>query len=192
VKQEPARVRILAAAEELFAQDGFDATPTSRIAEKAAVPKGLVHYYFRRKPDLLRALVDRLPNEAITPESVVVPGDIGESLRRLVAELDRRLNASRVLSHLLWREADTHSAVQEALHDRYRGLVKQVRAVIMAAAMGTLAVADVESAAGLLALAVSYRHSVARHTADDQPDEMEHELNFIADALTARVKPVSA
>ena len=192
MKQEPARVRILAAAEELFAQDGFDATPTSRIAEKAAVPKGLVHYYFRRKPDLLRALVDRLPNEAITPESVVVPGDIGESLRRLVAELDRRLNASRVLSHLLWREADTHSAVQEALHDRYRGLVKQVRAVIMAAAMGTLAVADVESAAGLLALAVSYRHSVARHTADDQPDEMEHELNFIADALTARVKPVSA
>ena len=56
---EPARDRILAAAQELFAEDGFDATPTSRIAERAGVPKGLVHYYFTRKPDLLEALVER-------------------------------------------------------------------------------------------------------------------------------------
>jgi AcrR family transcriptional regulator len=189
VKQQPAKLRILAAAEELFAKDGFDATPTSRIAEVAKVPKGLVHYYFRRKPDLLRALVDQLPDEEIIPESFVVPGDIGESLRRLVAELDRRLNASRVLSHLLWREADTHSSVQKALHERYRVLVSQVRAVIIAAAKGTVAIADVDSAAGLLALAVSYRHSVARHAEDDQPDAMEHELKFIANALTTRSQP---
>jgi AcrR family transcriptional regulator len=56
----PARERILAAAEELFAERGFDATPTSRIAERAGVPKGLVHYYFTRKPDLLSALVERV------------------------------------------------------------------------------------------------------------------------------------
>jgi len=38
-----ARERILAAAEELFAEAGFDATPTSRIAGLARLPKGLVH-----------------------------------------------------------------------------------------------------------------------------------------------------
>ncbi|MEU6644281.1 TetR/AcrR family transcriptional regulator [Saccharomonospora sp. NPDC046836] len=183
-----ARDRILLAAERLFAELGFDATPTSRIAEVAGVPKGLVHYYFRRKRDLLTALVEQLPDERIEPAHVVVPGDMGESLRRLVAELDRRLFASRVLSHLLWREADTHRAVREALQSRYEVLVEQVRSVIIAAAgEGALPAADVDSAAALLALAVSYRHSVARHTGDASHDRMERELTFIAGALSARV-----
>ncbi|WP_246257851.1 TetR/AcrR family transcriptional regulator [Amycolatopsis anabasis] len=179
-----ARERILVAAEELFAESGFDGTPTSRIAQRAGVPKGLVHYYFRRKADLLTALVERLPDERVEPARVVVPGDIAESLRRLVSELDRRLSASRMLSHLLWREADTHRAVREALQDRFQQLVRQVRSVILAAGAGGLAIADVDSASGLLALAVSYRHSVARHTEDDRPDEMERELTFIAHALS--------
>ncbi|WP_116045667.1 TetR/AcrR family transcriptional regulator [Amycolatopsis palatopharyngis] len=183
---ESARERILVAAEELFAASGFEATPTSRIAERAGVPKGLVHYYFRRKADLLTALVERLPDERIETAKVVVPGDIAQSLRRLVAELDRRLSSSMMLSHLLWREADTHTGVRDALQDRYQQLVSQVRAVILAAGMGGLAVADIDSASGLLALAVSYRHSVARHSADEGPDEMERELEFIASALTAR------
>lgn len=186
-KNEPsAKERILAAAEELFAESGFDATPTSRIAERANVPKGLVHYYFRRKADLLSALIKRLPEEQIDPARVVVPGDIAESLRRLVSELDARLAHSRMLSHLLWREADTHRAVRDAVHVRFQQLVRQVRAVILAASEGGVPVADVDSAAGLLALAVSYRHSVARHAGDDPPDLMEGELNFIADALMAR------
>ncbi|MFC4004736.1 TetR/AcrR family transcriptional regulator [Prauserella oleivorans] len=179
-----ARERILLAAERLFSECGFDATPTSRIAEVAGVPKGLVHYYFRRKQDLLTALVERLPDEHVEPERVVVPGDIAESLRRLVAELDRRLASSWVLSHLLWREADTHGAVRDALQSRYDVLVAQVKSVIIAAAgAGTLALADVDSAAALLALAVSYRHSVARHS-EGAPEEMERELTFIAGALT--------
>ena len=182
-----AKERILIAAEELFAEAGFDATPTSRIAERAKVPKGLVHYYFRRKSDLLSALIKRLPDEQIEPATVVVPGDIAESLRRLVFELDARLARSRMLSHLLWREADTHRAVRDALHERFQALVRQVRTVILAAGKEDgVAVADVDSAAGLLALAVSYRHSVARHARDDPPDLMERELNFIADALMAR------
>jgi AcrR family transcriptional regulator len=74
----PARERILAAAEELFAELGFDATPTSRIAERAGVPKGLVHYYFTRKPDLLSALVERV-------ESVVLLLAAAVSYRHSVA-----------------------------------------------------------------------------------------------------------
>ena len=51
-----ARDRILDAAEQLIAEDGFDATPTARIAERAGVAKGLLFYYFPRKTDLLQAL----------------------------------------------------------------------------------------------------------------------------------------
>jgi AcrR family transcriptional regulator len=186
-----ARERILAAAEELFAEAGFDATPTSRIASRAGVPKGLVHYYFQRKPDLLTALVDRLPDERVEPAGVVVPGDVAASLRRLVAELDARMRASYLLSHLLWREADTHTAVRDALQQRFGRVVDQVRAVIMAASTGSLPVAAVDTAAGLLALAVSYRHSVARHgeSEDGAPDvasaeTIDREVDFIAGALT--------
>lgn len=179
-----ARERILGAAEELFADGGFDATPTSRIAERAGVPKGLVHYYFRRKPDLLEALVARLPDGRVETAAVVVPGDVAESLHRLVDALDRLLDSSAVLSHLLWREADTHPAVLRALGARFEALVDQIRTVIVAAGPAGSAGADVDSAAQLLASAISYRHSVARHVAEGQA-AMRRELHFLADALAA-------
>jgi AcrR family transcriptional regulator len=181
---EPARERILLAAEELFAEAGFDATPTSRIAERAGVPKGLVHYYFKRKPDLLSALVERLPEDAVELADVVVPGDLAESLHRLVEALDRSLDSSAVLSHLLWREADTHPDVLEALTARFDRVVAQIREVVVAAG-GAAAAEDVEPAAHLLASAVSYRHSVARH-ADDDRATMQRELRFLAAALERR------
>jgi AcrR family transcriptional regulator len=179
-----ARDRILDAAEALFADGGFDATPTSRIAERAGVPKGLVHYYFKRKPDLLEALVERLPDERVEPAAVVVRGDVAESLHRLVEELDRVLDSSAVLSHLLWREADTHPAVRDALHARFTRLVAQIRAVIVAALPSSGRSTDVDSAAQLLASAVSYRHSVAR-LAGDGAAAIRRELRFLADALAA-------
>ncbi|MFE0025852.1 TetR/AcrR family transcriptional regulator [Amycolatopsis sp. NPDC059021] len=185
MKDDSAKERILRAAEALFVESGFDATPTSRIAERAGVPKGLVHYYFKRKADLLTALVERLPEERIEPANVVIPGDVAGSLGRLVRELDRRFTGSRVLSHLLWREADTHHAVRDALLERFQILVRQVRAVIVTATGGSLPIADVDSASGLLARAVTHRHATARH-ADALPSDMDAELKFIANALTSR------
>ncbi|MCP3798188.1 TetR/AcrR family transcriptional regulator [Allokutzneria sp. A3M-2-11 16] len=181
-----ARERILDAAERLFAESGFDATPTSRIAELAGVPKGLVHYYFRRKPDLLAELVRRLPEDSVDAAEVVVPGDVELSLRRLVAALDERLDSSPLLSHLLWRESDTHDAVREAMHGRFDRMVQEIRDVLVAVCPEA---ADVDSAAELLGLAVSYRHSVARHTPDwsERGNRMEREVAFIARALRAEV-----
>lgn len=182
-----ARERILNAAEELFAEYGFDATPTSRIAERAGVPKGLVHYYFRRKPDLLVALIDRLPDESVHTDRVVVPGDVAASLRKLVAEFDAGVGSSPALSHLLWREADTHHVVRDALQARYRRIVREIRTVILAALYGTAGAAavstDVDSAAELLALAVSYRHSTVRHQGGATP-RIDREVEFVANALT--------
>src|ERR1019366_1714539 len=80
-----ARERILDAAEELFAADGFDATPTARIARRAAVAKGLLFYYFPRKMDLLRTLfAERLPVHPLsTVVGIAVEGDVSGSLVRL-------------------------------------------------------------------------------------------------------------
>ncbi|GAA4619706.1 TetR/AcrR family transcriptional regulator [Saccharopolyspora hordei] len=176
-----ARERILEAAGELFAEHGFEATPTSRIAERAEVPKGLIHYYFRRKQDLLTALVDRLPDEPVVSDRIAVRGDVAGSLRRLVRELDARLEASPLLSHLLWREADTHVAVREALQRRFRHVAEQIRGVIELALPPGPVRCDVDTAALLLARVVNHRHSVARHGAHE--DELEREIGFIAHAL---------
>ena len=146
-----------------------------------------MHYYFRRKPDLLVALVDRLPREHIDRAHVVVRGDVAGSLRRLVAALDAWLDASPLLSHLLWREADTHDAVRDALAARFRWMVDEIRAVMRAALPESRRGADVRSAAELLALAISYRHSTARHVGTgpglQPPAAMHRELDFLADAL---------
>ncbi|MEV0704539.1 TetR/AcrR family transcriptional regulator [Saccharopolyspora sp. NPDC050389] len=176
-----ARERILAAAGELFAEHGFDATPTSRIAERAEVPKGLIHYYFRRKQDLLTALVERLPEELVESDRVAVRGDVAGSLRRLIGELDARLESSLLLSHLLWREADTHVAVRQALQRRFGTVVELIRRVIELALPPGPASCDIDTAAVLLARVVNHRHSVARHGAHD--DELDREISFIAKAL---------
>lgn len=181
---DSSRERILAAAEELFAELGFDATPTSRIAERANVPKGLVHYYFRRKPDLLVALIERLPDEHVDIAAIIAPGNVAASLRALVAMLDARIEASQLLSHLLWREADTHEAVRAAMQRRYRSVVGQITAVITAARGALAPEADTEAAAELLALAVSYRHSTVRH--DDGAAPIDREIDFLAAALENR------
>jgi hypothetical protein len=76
--------------------------------------------------------------------------------------------------------------VKEALQARFATVVDQVRVVIKAASTGNLPLADIDTAAGLLALAVSYRHSVARHGDTDDvasADTIDREVDFIASAL---------
>ncbi len=51
--------KILKAALELFANEGYAATPTSKIAKKAGVSEGLIFRHFANKQALLHALVQK-------------------------------------------------------------------------------------------------------------------------------------
>lgn len=53
------QAQLLDAAEELFAEHGYAATPLRRVAERAGVNPALVHYYFESKLGLLQAVLDR-------------------------------------------------------------------------------------------------------------------------------------
>jgi AcrR family transcriptional regulator len=53
------RTRILDAAEEVFAEKGFDAASLRRIIAVAGVNLAAVHYYFRSKEGLIAAVFDR-------------------------------------------------------------------------------------------------------------------------------------
>jgi len=50
------QAKIIEVATELFATDGFDATPTSKIAMQAGVSEGLIFRHFKNKQGLLDAI----------------------------------------------------------------------------------------------------------------------------------------
>ncbi|GAA4520098.1 TetR/AcrR family transcriptional regulator [Actinoallomurus oryzae] len=128
---EDSRARILDAAEGLFAEEGYDATPTSRIAERAGVYKGLVFHYFARKIDILLALVDRVPIEQIASlEAEVVPGDVPATLRNVAADFDVWYTRSSGARLILFREAATHPEVGGALAEVNAKLIGLVRRAI--------------------------------------------------------------
>ena len=130
-----ARRRILDAATDLFARDGFDATATSAVARMAGVPKGLLFYHFPTKIDLLRHLLtERLPTSPLcTVASVVVPGDIAASLVGLHAELGLDQHQSLVLRIVVFREAQTHPEVGRHVRHLRAGLVAVTEEVLAAA-----------------------------------------------------------
>jgi AcrR family transcriptional regulator len=78
-RQAEARCKILDAAETLFAENGFDATPTSAVAARAGVTSALIFYYFRTKRGLLQALIDERP---FLPRFADLVADVGATNRR--------------------------------------------------------------------------------------------------------------
>ena len=168
---EDRRTRILDAAEELFAEDGFDATPTSRVADAAKVPKGLVFYYFPRKIDLLLTLLqERLPvptKEAVT--DVVQPGDPAGSLVALHDSLGLESHDSLVLRTIIFRESGTHEQVRDHLHQLRRSLVELTESALDQAVEWTLAKTLRRQAAETF-VSVMLDHANARRAGGALPD----------------------
>jgi AcrR family transcriptional regulator len=131
-----ARQRILDTAETEFARQGFDATPTARIATLAGVPKGLLFYYFPTKIDLLRAvLAERLPVAPLCSlAGIARSGDIPGSLVRLNRRLNLGEHASPVLRTIVFREAETHPEVGEHIRALRAGVVDLTDRVLRSAA----------------------------------------------------------
>jgi TetR/AcrR family transcriptional regulator len=59
------REQILSAAEDVFAEKGFGGARVKDIAGRVGVTHAVVHYHFRTKRDLYRAVVDRMVGELV-------------------------------------------------------------------------------------------------------------------------------
>jgi AcrR family transcriptional regulator len=88
------REQILDAANELFAERGYDGVTIDDIAKGAGVARGLVHHYFGGRKDVYLALLERLG--ALREEGLRPP--VGRSARARVAD-----SVSRWLD---WTEAN--------------------------------------------------------------------------------------
>jgi len=130
-EETDARDRILDAAERLFAERGFDGTPTSAIAAEAAVPKGLLFYYFPTKKGLLAALVDeRLGDGVIDAAPLIEPGDPVASLLNVSERFFQIQAVSDVFRVILWREGHTHAEVRLSLEAHRRALHATIEQVL--------------------------------------------------------------
>ncbi|MBP2242961.1 AcrR family transcriptional regulator [Cytobacillus eiseniae] len=58
-KAEERRNEILDAADELFAQKGFDGTSTNDILNKVGIARGTLYHHFKSKEDIMDALIER-------------------------------------------------------------------------------------------------------------------------------------
>jgi AcrR family transcriptional regulator len=134
-ERDNARARILDAAEGLFAADGFDATPTARIAERAEVGKGLLFYYFPTKLDVLLALLsERLPDpHARELSGIVRANHVAASLVRLAGRIDLVGREAMTLRSIIFREVETHPEVAAYAHRWRAGLVEITESVLAAA-----------------------------------------------------------
>ena len=103
---ETTRERILAAAELLFSESGFEGTATRKIAEAAGVTVGLVNYHFKSKDGLYRAVFERRSDTIISQRMA------GLQLARLEPDTHRRaeLVVRSMLVPVFQMRASAHNA----------------------------------------------------------------------------------
>src|SRR5438105_2439049 len=77
------RAALLAAARELFAENGFVATNREQIAERAGVTRGALYHHFGSKEQLFREVVETLESEigARVMTAAAASGDAADQLR---------------------------------------------------------------------------------------------------------------
>jgi TetR/AcrR family transcriptional regulator len=105
-RRRETEARILAAAEEVFAETGFTGASTAAIAERAGLPKANVHYYFGTKEALYRrVLEDILEAWLATGDQIVPQADpataLGAYIAAKVEYSRRRPLASKVFANEL-------------------------------------------------------------------------------------------
>ena len=103
------RERLLDAAEELFATQGFAATTTRQIAQHAETSTGAVFYHFPSKEALLEQLIaERSPHADLEAILARHPDDARAGLRELASAIDQTIaERGEVLRIMLHAEDPT-------------------------------------------------------------------------------------
>lgn len=101
-----ARARIIAAAEELFAEHGYAGTSIRDITRRAGVTSAMAHYYFGSKEHLYRSILET----AVTTIRALIE-EAGESREAFQPKLEKLIEAQLTyitshahLSRILFRE----------------------------------------------------------------------------------------
>jgi AcrR family transcriptional regulator len=116
-RREESRERLLAAALDVFADQGFHAGTTKAITQRAGVAEGLLFHYFPTKADLLAAVLARDP---LGPEMRrLLEEEAGQPIAEALPRMARRwlavIRAHQPVTRVLLQEAHVDPGVQRAM-----------------------------------------------------------------------------
>jgi AcrR family transcriptional regulator len=117
----PARVEatdaLLDAAEAMLVDVGYAAITTRRLAERAGVNHGLVHYYFGSMEDLLLRVVERFTDQLIERQQTMYAADVPfiDKWRQAMRYLDEDAESGY---QKVWLEMQAMAWNNEAIRDR--------------------------------------------------------------------------
>ena len=118
---EERREQLLCAAKKLFVKKGYRGTTTDEIARKAGLTKGALYYHFRKKEDILYALVQQMCAEHgraldASKGTLLTPVDIFRALMRVCDSKDMA-DYRQVVD--IWAQAVSIPRIKRFLADEY-------------------------------------------------------------------------
>lgn len=191
---EETRARILSAAEECFAQHGYEAAGVAEICERAGVSKGAFYHHFASKQDLFMALLGNWLDgldaglRAVRSETATVP----DALREMAGMVGFVLSSAgeRLPMFLeFWTQAARDPAVWAATiapYRRYRAFFAEL--VQAGVAEGSLRPVDAEVVAQVIvSLAVgTILQGLLDRDGTDWNRSLRQGIAFILDSVKAR------
>lgn len=122
-KAEERRNEILDAADELFAQKGFDGTSTNDILEKVGIARGTLYHHFKSKEDIMDALIDRYSDGLLEAAQVIAADKtipVVERVIRVVMALNLSGGSSKeIMEHIHKpQNALMHQKIQKVIINR--------------------------------------------------------------------------
>jgi AcrR family transcriptional regulator len=133
-----ARERVLDAAVELFAQQGYDGTSVSQVITRAGVAKGGFYHHFASKEALLYEVYGDLIGRQLDGMDEILQRQLSaaDTLRALIADLVVTTAASARPALVFWREmnrlGDQRTAqyrrARRRYHDTVRRLIRDAQA----------------------------------------------------------------
>jgi AcrR family transcriptional regulator len=117
-----ARARVLDAAVELFARQGYDATSVAEVIGLAGVAKGGFYHHFPSKEALLYEVYGDLITRQLAAMDAILARQLGpaQTLRALIGDLVESTAASAQQAMVFWRE-------QRRLGDERTGEYRRAR-----------------------------------------------------------------
>lgn len=132
------RERVLDAAVDLFARQGYDATSVAQVIDRAGLTKGGFYHHFASKEALLYEVYGDLITRQLEHLDAILARRLppGETLRAVIVDLVASTAASAQRALVFWRELNLlgdestaeYRAARRRYHDRVRRLVRRGQA----------------------------------------------------------------
>ncbi len=116
---EERKKEILSAAEELFAEKGFEHTSVSEIVKKVGVAQGLFYYYYKSKEEILNAIADMYTRKIIKAFEEIVESD-NTSIEKIHLCVERFIDVLGLRKKKIAKLANyLHKEENSEIHHKY-------------------------------------------------------------------------